>query len=446
LCPFSVERSKGKFRAALLDRVKNSRTVRVAKSLSDRYAKDSGGYMSAAIAYYGFLSLFPLMLLALSITGFVLAGRPELQEDVAASISRSIPGLGGLIGDDLDGLIAARAGAGILGLVGLLWTGTGVAGAARNALRRIFRQPLPQGIVEDKVGLVIKTIGLGLVALVATAVAGVIGAIEVDGPLGVALLILVPLGTFALDLFLFLAAYWTLMKGHPPWRSLVPGALFAAIGWTILKLVGAWYVERTVQGSVGVYGAFATTVGVLVLLFLGGRLFVYGAELNAVLMEKRRNGKGRGNPDRVRGGGVVETAGDGRPGEFRRRAEDRSTVDLVRSIGTDASLLVRKEIELARQEVKEGITARVKAIVALSVAGVMGLFALGFLLAAGAAGLDEALQPWASRIIVAVVLLLVAGGAVMAGLRLFKSPPMSPVKTKETIKEDVEWARAALRR
>jgi YihY family inner membrane protein len=430
----------------LLQQVKNSRVVRIAQALTDRYAKDSGGYMSAAIAYYGFLSLFPLMLLALSVTGFVLAGRPDLQEDVATSISRAIPGLEGLLGD-LDRFIAARAGAGILGLVGLVWTGTGVAGAARNALRRIFRQPLPEGIVEDKVWLVIKTIGLGSLALVATGVAGVVGAIDVDGPVGVLLLVLVPVATFALDALLFLAAYWTFMKGRPPWRSLLPGAVFAAVGWAVLKLVGAWYASRTVQGSAGVYGAFATTVGVLVLLYLAGRLFVYGAELNAVLLEEHGTGKREEDPiKRSQGGGVVERARNGPPGEPRRAVGDRSTVDLVKSIGTDASLLFRKEIELAKQEVKEGITARVQAIIALSVAGVTGLFALGYLLAAGAAGLDEALQPWASRLIVAVVLLLVAGGAAMAGIRRMKSPPMTPVKTKETIKEDVEWARAALKR
>jgi hypothetical protein len=322
-----------------------------------------------------------------------------------------------------------------------------VAGAARNALRRIFRQPLPEGIVEDKVWLVIKTVGLGSLALVATGVAGVIGAIEVDGPVGVILLVVVPIGTFALDGLLFVAAYWTFMKGRPAWRSLLPGAVFAAVGWAVLKLVGAWYVSRTVQGSAGVYGAFATTVGVLVLLYLAGRLFVYGAELNAVLLEERRAGNQEGDLiQRSRGGGVVETGRNGPPGEPRRTVGDRSTVDLVRSIGTDGSLLFRKEIELAKQEVKEGITARVQAIIALSVAGVMGLFAFGYLLAAGAAGLDEALQPWASRLVVAGVLLLVVAVAVMAGISRLKSPPLTPVKTKETIKEDVEWARAALKR
>jgi membrane protein len=428
----------------LLERAKSNRIVRIAQSLSDRYAKDSGGYMAAAMAYYGFLSLFPLMLLGLSITGFFLAGRADLQAEVAQGIARAVPGLESLVGESIDRLIAARAGTGIVGLAGLLWTGTGIAGAARNALRRIFRQPLPEGIIEDKARLVLATAGLGLLALLATVLAGVIGGIDADGPLGVALLVLVPVGTFALDFALFLVSYRTLMKGNPPWRSLVPGAVFAAIGWTLLKLVGAWYAGRVVTGSAGVYGVFASTVGVLVLLYLAARLFVYGAELNAVLLEERES-RSDGKEQRG-GGGVVDTAGNGAPGAPHRRPEDRSTVDLVRSIGTDASLLVRKEIELAKQEVKEAAAARVMAIIALSIAGVLGLFALGFLLSAAASALDEVLQPWASRLIVAAVLLIVAGGGAAMGIQRLKNPPLTPVKTKETIKEDVEWARAALRR
>ena len=147
----------------------------------------------------------------------------------------------------------------------------------------------------------------------------------------------------------------------------------------------------------------------------------------------------------------METAGNGRAAEGdrqepRRRPEERSTVELVKSIGTDASLLVRKEIELAKQEVKEGVVARIKAIVALAAAGVFGLFAFGFLLASGAAGLDEVLQPWASRLVVAGTLLLLAGLGAAMGVRRLKEPPLAPVKTKETIKEDVEWARTALKR
>jgi membrane protein len=430
----------------LLEKLKNSPVVRTAQAVSDRYAQDSGGYMSAAIAYYGFLSLFPLLLLALSIVGFVLAGRPGLQEDVAGSIAEAVPGLSTLIGENLDQLVKARAGVGLIALAGLLWTGMGVAGAARNALRRIFRQPLPLGIVQDKVWLLIKTVGLGLLALVATGLAGVVAGIEAGGPAGIALLVGVPIVTLALDFVLFLWAYRTLMKGRPRWTGLAPGAMFAAIGWTVLKLVGAWYASRTVANSSEVYGAFATTVGVLVLLYLSGRLFVYGAELNAVLAERGEEAAPEGNNPGVRGGDSVETERNGPVVQPRGRPEGRSTADLVKSLGSDGALLVRKEIELAKQEVKEGITSKLLGGVLLAIAGVFGLFALGFLATAAARALGLILPLWAGFLIVGGAFLLAAALGAMVGVRKLKESPVAPVQTKETIKEDVEWARAALKR
>jgi membrane protein len=439
----------------LLQGVRDNRVVRVARAVSDRYARDSGGYMSAAIAYYGFLSLFPLLLLALSIVGFVLAGRPDLREDVSAAIVEVVPGVSAILGENLDALVRGRAAAGVVGLAGLLWTGTGVAGAARNAVRRIFRQPLPEGIVEDKVRLVLKTIGLGGLALGATALAGLAAGIEASGPIGVVLVIVMPIGTLILDLLLFVAAYRTLAKGRPAWRALLPGAAFAAVGWSLLKLVGAWYASRQVAGSSDVYGTFAVTVGLLLLLYLAARLFVYGAELNVVLAEERDVGARDGKNQGTQGGGVVETnskrvAPSGSAGSAStvdlRPPGARSTVDLVRSLGSDAALLVRKEIELAKQEVKEGAASKLAGGVLLAVAGVFGLFALGFLATAGARALGLVLPLWAGFLIVGAVFLLGAGIGAAAGIRKLKEAPVGPVKTRETIKEDVEWARAALRR
>jgi membrane protein len=413
--------------------VQAKQIARTAKAVTDRYARDSGGYMAASIAYYGFLSLFPLLLLGLSVAGFVLAGRQDLQARVAAEIARAVPGLEGLIGGRIEKFIAARAGVGLIGLVSLLWTGTGVAGAARNSLRRIFRQPLPEGIWEDKARLVMKTVGLGILALVATALAGATGGLEASGSVGIALLILVPLVVFALDFVLFLVSYRTLMRGRTRWDRLIPGALFAAVGWTLLKLLGTWYVTRVVGNSSPVYGTFATTVGVMVLLYLAARLFLYGAELNAVLWEQR-----------TEGGDLVES----RDGETVTRGQPRgrSTGDLVRSIGTDTVALVRKEIELAKQEVKEGAAARMKGFAAFAAAGVMGLYIVGFLGAAAAAGLALVVPLWAALLIVAGVFILLALIAALVGRGMMKGTSIAPEKAKENLKEDVKWARAQLRR
>jgi uncharacterized membrane protein YqjE len=124
----------------------------------------------------------------------------------------------------------------------------------------------------------------------------------------------------------------------------------------------------------------------------------------------------------------------------------QSTVQLVRSIAADTSTLVRKEIELARQELTEAIKARVIGAAALGAAAVFGLLIVIFLGTAAAAALDLVFAKWLSRLIVAGGFLLLAGIAVMFGLRKLKKPSFAPEETKRTVKEDVEWAKAQLKR
>jgi membrane protein len=420
----------------MLERLKTSRVARVAGAVGERYEEDAGGYLAAAIAYFGFLSLFPLLLLGLSVVGFVLAANPGLREEVAEGLTRAIPGLESLVGRNLEALIESRAGAGVIGLAALLWTGSGVVGAGRNALLRIFREERIQSGVRLKAWLLGVTVGVGALALTATGLSTVATGIDARGPLGVVLRVLGILMAVLLDLVLFLVAYRVLLRRRPPWAALLPGALFGALAWSVLKVVGTWYAEYTVSSSESVYGTFAATVGVLVLLYLAGRVFVYGAELNAVLIEE-----GGGGPmDRGHGDG------GGSSGARPEDPQDLSTVRLVGQVAGDVGTLVKKEVQLARQEVVEAATARLKAVAALGVAGVIGLFVLGFGAAAGAVGLALVIPLWVALLIVAGAFLLVALVTLIFARARMRQPPLQPERAKQSIKEDVEWAKAQLRR
>ena len=125
---------------------------------------------------------------------------------------------------------------------------------------------------------------------------------------------------------------------------------------------------------------------------------------------------------------------------------DRSMVELLRAIGTETATLVRKEAELARQEMVQAVTARLMAAGAAAGAGLMGLFVLVFLALAAAAALDNVVRPWASRLIVAGGFMLIAAVAGLVTLRKVKRPPMKPEETVRTVREDVEWAKAQLKR
>jgi membrane protein len=273
--------------------LKDLRLVKLAGAVQRRYGEDSAGYLASAVAYHAFLSLFPLMLLGLSVIGFLLAHDRPAQAEWVDRLSQSVPGLQDLIGDSLRAVVKQRAGAGLIAIVGLAWTGIGVVEAARHALEKVFRVPEKGPFLRKKAWSIGSLVTLGLLALVATGLTGLAAGGDVQGALGI--LIAVGAGAlgFVFDFGVFLIGYRILVQLRgPSFRRLWKGAFLAAAGWTGLKLIGAWLVGRLVMNAAAVYGSFAAVIGVLFLLHLGSRLFLYGAELNAVLIEDelRREG------------------------------------------------------------------------------------------------------------------------------------------------------------
>ena len=134
------------------------------------------------------------------------------------------------------------------------------------------------------------------------------------------------------------------------------------------------------------------------------------------------------------------------PMPLHEEERQQSTLELVRGIANDTGTLVRKELELARIEIVEAVVARVKAIGALGGAGVFGLMALLFGGAAGAAALALVMPVWAALVIVMGAFMAIAGIAAVTGIVKMKSPPLAPEETERTIKEDVRWAKEALKR
>jgi hypothetical protein len=132
--------------------------------------------------------------------------------------------------------------------------------------------------------------------------------------------------------------------------------------------------------------------------------------------------------------------------DLRTREDVRSkpTPALVADIASDIGLLARKEMQLAREEITEGVVARVIAIASMGVAGVFGLMALLFGGLAGAAALAYLLPGWAANLIVAGAFVLMAGPALLVARARAKRPSLAPTETARTLKEEVEWARQKL--
>lgn len=127
-------------------------------------------------------------------------------------------------------------------------------------------------------------------------------------------------------------------------------------------------------------------------------------------------------------------------------ADPRPTQQILKDIVAEVQTLFRAEIELAKQEVTAGITARVQALVFAIVGAIFGLFALGFLGVTAAVALENVLPAWAAWLIVFGAYLLIAGGALLMAKKKATSTPMAPEKTKRSIEETKTWATTQLRR
>jgi protein-S-isoprenylcysteine O-methyltransferase Ste14 len=119
--------------------------------------------------------------------------------------------------------------------------------------------------------------------------------------------------------------------------------------------------------------------------------------------------------------------------------------ELLRSIGTDLSLLIRQQIALAKEEMRGIAAEKATGGALLAAAAVFALFVLGFASLAGAAALDLVVPRWAALLIVAGIYLVLAVIAVLIG-RNALAAPATPERTKQTVKEDLEWAKRKLQR
>jgi inner membrane protein YhjD len=245
-----------------------------------KFGDDNAGSLAALVAYYGFLSLFPLLLAFVSILGFVLADRPDLQQDLVDTAFGQFP----VIGDQLRGNIGAIQGnvwALILGVAGALWAGMGAMQASQQALNETWAVPLLErpNAVKSRLRSLAGLALLGSLLLGTSALSALASSLpDVVGISRIGLLA----GTLVADILVVWVAFQILTARHQPWKALLPGAVLAGAAYFALQLVGSIYLKRVVAGA-SVYGVFAIVIGLMAWLFLLAQVTMYASELNVVL-------------------------------------------------------------------------------------------------------------------------------------------------------------------
>lgn len=246
----------------------------------ERFRIHRTGRNSALVAHYGFLSVFPLMLVFTTILGFILQGNPDLQQRIIDTALANFPFVGAELEanpDQLQGSVPLL----IFGLLTALWAGLRAFNVLQMALDDIDDVPLDErpSLVQVRVRSLIAILVIGGAQVATAVLSGFVSATGVQWGNRVLLL----LGSIAVNTLTLAATYHWLCTRRPAWRQLAPGAVFAGLSFTVLQLIGTTLMTRAIVRASPIYGTFATVIGLLFWLGLHSMVALLGAELNGVV-------------------------------------------------------------------------------------------------------------------------------------------------------------------
>jgi YihY family inner membrane protein len=251
-----------------------------------KYGDDNGGVLASNLAYSAFVSLFPLLLILVTILGLIASADPSFRESaVKNAVADQIPLLGQTLTSNVNTLQRSSTIGLIVGLVVLIYGVTGLAQAGLFTMEQVWNLPGPArpGYVQRLGRAVLFLCLLGGGVIVTTGLASLSTYLQHYQGFWLDLLIYVVTAAFGAGMYL--GAFRALTPKGVPTRSLLPGAITGGILWTVLQFLGAWLVHHYLHSN-SVYGVFATVLGLLAWIYLAVEITVYSAEINVVLARR----------------------------------------------------------------------------------------------------------------------------------------------------------------
>ena len=261
-----------------------NRTVDFVFSGVDGFVRHKTGRNAALLAHYGFLSVFPLLVVLTTILGFLLEGDSDLRTRIEDSAFANLPFIGEQLAEDPSRLKGNTVVL-VVGVLTALWAGTKAFVATQNAMNDIWEIPDPERPNVAKLrGRAL--LGIGVVGLAQVGSAILTGLISVSGTSWLSRGLLV-LAAVAVNIVVLMAAYRVLTARRLNRRQLLPGAIVAGIAFSILQVIGTTLVQRAITRANPVYGSFATVIALLSWLSLHAMVALVGVEANAALDRHR---------------------------------------------------------------------------------------------------------------------------------------------------------------
>jgi membrane protein len=261
---------------------RRSKPLAVAVATFKKFSEDQSTSLAAMIAFWAFFSVFPLLLVGVTVLGLVLPASDKYSvlsrvADMFPVLDpRSINGLTGSWWPLLVGSFTA------------LWSGLGVVGGMQMALNSVWEVPRhsrPGRLKQILRSLwILATIGVGLVAT--TLVSSFITSSANGVHLGIAGHVAGYVLSLVLDLALVLAAFLILTERHVTIRDVLPGGILAGVSFFVLQELSAFIISRHLKSAQSTYGHFATVITILWWFYLQSVITLMGAQLNVVLKDR----------------------------------------------------------------------------------------------------------------------------------------------------------------
>ena len=251
--------------------------------------KDHGKDHAAAIAFWTFFSIFPLLLGLFSAAGYFLESEAA-QARLVDLVTQTLPGSAELVRGNLEDVVRVRGTLGVVGIVGLLWSASAGFGAITRAINQTLGAKRANPFFLSKVRYFLMTV---IVSVFLVLSVGVTASLEVLANLDLHALRRLGiepgmiesavgwLTGFAFAFFTFALIYKVTPYVETRWRQVVPGALLGATVFELGKRGFLLYLGR-VANFEAVYGSLSSIIVLLLWLYFSALVLLLGAEYNIV--------------------------------------------------------------------------------------------------------------------------------------------------------------------
>lgn len=261
-----------------------SRVLSVVFGVVKKYGDDNASTLVANLAHTAFGTLFPLLLLLITILGVVLSDHPHLQHQILDSSLNKFPVIGTDLADNIKAMRRNSVFGFVIGIGGLVWGSLALGQNGIFTMAQVWNLPGPER--PNYVKRLTRSFGFLLVLAVGLLVGTFLGASVPAAKGSLALAVAGGAASAVVNFGLYLFSFRILTSHEVSWRELVPGAILGGIGWTILQEFGGFIVGHFLKNDNSLYGTFGIVIGLFAWLYLICELTVYAAELNVVLARR----------------------------------------------------------------------------------------------------------------------------------------------------------------